>query len=530
MEILKKTIGHVFNEVCERYPNNDALIHTEIGPRYNYGLLSWEINRTAKGLMKLDIEKGDRVALWAPNIPEWIVAQIALAKIGAVLVPINPEIKADELGYILEQSDARAVILARGLEDTEYVDVIRELRDDMPFLEHVIVVATQSFPDTTPWTELAATGEDLEEDELGKRERDVRPENPVAIMYTSGTTGRPKGVVLDHIGVINKSLVSARRQGLSEADRLCLFIPLYHMFGNTCVALTAILAGASLVMPCLSFDPAKILRAIYRERCTAIYGSPSMLIALLDHPEFNKKKWASVKKGILGGAPCPMELMKRLVRDLGVSDITVGYGITETCSWITMTHPRDALEKRVATIGTPLECNQVKIVCPRTGKDLPPRTQGEICVKGLLMKEYYKMPAATTSAVDRRGWFHSGDLGEMDEEGYITITGRLKDVIVRDGVEITPTEVEEVIYQLPEVSEVQVFGFPHSKRGQEVAAWVKLREGSRLSLEDLSRYVGRKIDSSKVPAFYKIVSGFPMTSSGKVQKFKLAEMAQEEYL
>ncbi|MBW1999775.1 MAG: AMP-binding protein, partial [Deltaproteobacteria bacterium] len=290
MEIVKKTIGEVFNEVSERYPNNDALIHTEIGPRYTYGLLSWEVNRAAKGLMLLGIEKGDRVALWAPNIPEWIVAQMALAKIGAVMVPVNPEVKPAELGYILEQSDARAIVLARGLEDTEYVDLIGEVKDGLPFLEHIIVVATQSFPDTTPWTELLATGEDLDDSALRQREKEVFPESPVAIMYTSGTTGKPKGVVLDHLGLINKSMASAERQGLQEDDRLCLFVPLYHMFGNTCVALSAIMTGACIVVPCLSFEPAKILKAISKEKCSAIYGSPSMIIALVDNPEFSKKK------------------------------------------------------------------------------------------------------------------------------------------------------------------------------------------------------------------------------------------------
>jgi fatty-acyl-CoA synthase len=332
-------------------------------------------------------------------------------------------------------------------------------------------------------------GEEVDDAALGERERGGSPENPVAIMYTSGTTGKPKGVVLDHLGLINKSLCSTGRQGLDHEDRLCLFFPLYHMFGNTCIALSGMLLGATIIMPCLVFDPHRVLKTLHKEKCTAIYGSPSMIIALLDHPEFQKKAWNTVRKGILGGAPCPMELMKRLVTGVGVSHITVAYGITETSSWITMTHPEDPLERRVSTIGTPLECNQVKIVDPRTGEDLPANCQGELCIKGLLMKEYYKMPAATFAAIDREGWFHSGDLGEMDEKGYVRITGRLKDVIIREGVEIYPTELEEVIYELSEISEVQVFGFLHPDKGQEVAAWLKLREGSGLSIERLSDYV-----------------------------------------
>jgi fatty-acyl-CoA synthase len=301
------------------------------------------------------------------------------------------------------------------------------------------------------------------------------------------------------------------------------------MFGNTCIALAGLIRGAALIMPCQTFDPAKILRAMYNEKCTAVYGSPSMIIALIDHPDFQKNMWTSVVKGIIGGAPCPMELMRRLVEDIGVSHITVAYGITETSSWITMTNPDDPIDLRVSTIGTPLACNEIKIVDPATGEDIPFGTQGELCTRGFLMKEYYRKPAATAAAIDRENWFHTGDLGEMDEKNYVKITGRLKDVIVRDGIEIYPAEVEEIIYTLPEVSETQVFGFPHPKKGQEVAAWVKLKEGSRLTLDELTKYVKNNLDAKIAPRYLKIVSDFPMTGSGKVQKFKLAEMAQREH-
>lgn len=530
MEIVRKTLGQMLNHVGEKYPNKDALVHTEIGVRYNYSLLLWEVNRVAKGMIKMGIGKGDRVILWAPNIPEWIITQMALAKIGAILVPVDPGAGREDFHYILGQSEASTIIMARGLEDEEYVHMVLSERDYAPHLENMVVVSDKSYPEMTLWTELTAEGDDLDTKVLEEMENKVEPEDPIAIMYTSGTTGNPKGVVLDHLGLINKSIFSTKRQGLDSKDRLCLFFPLFHMFGNTCITMAGMLTGAAMIMACQSFDPQKVLHAIHKEQCTAIYASPSMVIALVDHPEFNKKRWKSLRKGIIGGSPCPMELMKKLVQDIGISQIMVAYGITEASSWITMTKPDDPLQLRVSTIGTPLPCNQVKIINPDTGEDLPPNTQGELCVRGLLMKEYFKMPAATAAAIDKDGWFHSGDLGEMDERAYVRITGRLKDVIIRDGVEIHPTEVEEVIYRLPEVSEVQVFGFPHPEKGQEIGAWVKLKEGADLSLESLVEYTKSEVDVKKQPRHYKFVTDFPMTRSGKVQKFKLAEMAQMEYL
>jgi fatty-acyl-CoA synthase len=529
MKIVRKTIGRMLSEIAGKVPNREALVHTDVNLRYNYSLLLWEVDRAAKGLIQIGIEPGDRVALWAPNIPEWIVALLALCKVGAIFVPVDPGADLRDLQYLLDQSESKAIILARGLEEDEYIDLILEARDQAHSLEHIILIARESQPEMVLWTELLGMGDDPDSQSLEQRENLVSPEDPVAIMYTSGTTGAPKGVVLDHLGLINKSLVSAKRQGLTGEDRLCLFFPLHHMFGNTCIALTGLLAEATLVMPCLAFDPSKVLKAIYKEKATAVYGTPSMILALLDHPEFKSKRWASVKKGIIGGAPCPMELMKRMLQGVGVSDIAVAYGITETSSWITMTHPDDPPQTRASTIGTPLECNQVKIVDPVTGRSVLPNTRGELCVKGLLMKGYYKMPAATASAVDKQGWFHSGDLGEIDEQGYVKITGRLKDVIVRGGVPINPAEVEEILYSLPEISEVQVFGFPHAELGQEVAAWIKLKKGAKLTLDDLARYGKRKMDKAKAPHYFKLVKEFPMTRSGKVQKLKLAEMAKKEY-
>ncbi|MFO7783452.1 MAG: AMP-binding protein [Desulfatiglandales bacterium] len=529
MKTIRKTVGQAVAEAGRTRPGSDALIHTETGLRYTYEMLLWEAGRVARGLMALDIRAGDRVALWAANIPEWIVSQLALARIGAVLVPIDPGAEQEDVHYILEQSEARAVILAPGLESDEFIPIVRAELDRLSGLDHAVVISDKSFPGLLLLSELAAMGEDLPLRVLEAREGQIDPEATLAVMYTSGTTGRPKGVVLDHLALVNKSMASTERQGIGPEDRLCLFFPLFHMFGNTCIALAGLLRGAALVLPCRVFEPERILSAIAKEGCTAVYGSPGMLIALMEHPRYKPKTWQTVTKGILGGAPCPMELMKRLVTDVGIRDITVAYGITETASWITMTRPDDPLELRVSTIGTPLPVNEVRIVDPESGEPLPAGRPGELCIRGFLMKEYFRMPAATAAAIDPEGWFHSGDLGEMDENGYVRITGRLKDLIERDGTLIHPTEVEEVLYGLNAVAEAQVFGFLHPDSGLEMAAWIRPKKGVRLSLDEVAAQVEARLPPEKRPRHYKLVDAFPTTRSGKVQKFKLAEAAIKEY-
>ena len=521
MEMVNDTIGGMLEKIARRYPDRDALVHTERGVRYTYQLLLWQVNRAASGLAALGIARGDHVAIWAPNIPEWIIGMLAIAGMGAVFVPVDPGAEDEDLKYILDQAECVALMAAGDLAD-------RAASVQIPSLEHLIVMSPESGEVGISWPELMNKGDTENPENVERISKSVLPGDPVAVMYTSGTTGRPKGVVLDHLGLINKSLCSTERQKITQQDRLCLFFPLFHMFGNTCIALSGLIRGAALIMPSEAFDLVRIQGTIFSDGCTAVYGSPAMFIALLEHHTFSKDRWASVRTGIVGGAPCPMELMKRLVEDIGVSDLTVAYGITETASWITMTLPDDPLSLRVGTIGTPLPCNEVKIVDPRTGEDLGPDTQGELCCRGYLMKGYYLMPGATAAAVDRDGWFHSGDLGEMDENGYFRITGRLKDVIVRDKTEIYPVEVEECLYQHPDVSEVQVFSVPHSEKGQEVVAWVKIKESARLNASDLADFAQAHVAEGMRPRHFKIVNDFPMTRSGKVQKFVLTEMAAKE--
>lgn len=529
MEKVEKTIGSLFREIAAVYSSREALVHVPSGIRYNYGLLDWEVDRAAKGLIRLGLQPGDRVALWAPNGAEWIVAMLALARMGALMVPIDPDAEPVDVQYMLSQSEARALIVCKEADLGDYIDTIMEMRDRVPSLESIVLIADESFPETESWTEVLAAGEDVPADTLLDIAFHQQPSDPVAVMYTSGTTGAPKGVVLDHLGLINKSFHSTARQGITADDRLCLFFPLFHMFGNTCVALAGLLRGACLVMPCTSFDVPPILRALKEEQCTAVYGSPSMFMGLVEHPENQTKLWGTVLKGIVGGAPCPMELMQRLVEEIGAARITVAYGITEASSWITMTDPDDPLDLRVGTIGRPLPCSEVKIVDPVSGEEAPPGERGELCTRGFLMKEYYRMPAATAAAVDRDGWLHTGDIARMDLNGYVTISGRVKDTIFRNGVEIHPVEVEEVLYKRPEVLEAQVFGFLHPEEGEEVAAWVRLKEGASLSTVTLAAHARDYLEEDHLPHFFKIVDRFPMTRSGKVQKYKLAEMARVEY-
>ncbi len=524
MECVRKTVWQMVGEIIERYPERAALIHRERGMRCSYRRLGLDMEQAARGMIALGLEKGDRIALWAPNIPEWIIAFLGIAAIGGIVVPVDPGAREDDLRFLLEQSECRAIIMAAGAEGREYVEMLRKVRDKLPLLQQTIAISEEIFPEMIPWTELAGRGASVARERLQSAAAAVHPEEPVAIMYTSGTTGRPKGVVLNHLGLLNKSLFSNERQGLTHTDRLCLFFPLFHMFGSTCIALSGLIQGAALIMPAAAFAPPKILRAIREEGCTAIYGSPSMIIALLENPEFRKDDWALVKRGVLGGAPCPVELMRKLVEDVGVSGIAVAYGTTEASSWLTMTLSGDPVELRVGTIGTSLACNEVKIVDPQTGEDLPVGSAGEICTRGFLMQGYYRMPGATANAIDHDGWYHTGDLGRMDERGYVYITGRLKDVIRRDGLEIYPSELEEVLYRHPEIAEAQVFGFPHPEKGQEAAAWVRLKEGALLTEQEVAAYLKATVAPEKMPGNVKIVERFPMTRSGKVQKFKLAEL------
>jgi fatty-acyl-CoA synthase len=528
MGLLKITIGELLKEVASRFAENEALADIAKRVRLTYKEFLNHVNQLAKGFLKLGINKGDHLALWSPNRWEWIVTEFAVAKIGAVLVSVDTNAQRQQLEYFLTQSDSRALIMAEGLKGSEFLEVVRQL-PNLPELKHFVLMADQAPSGMTKWETLLEMGKDAADNLLHERVRDCRRDDVVTLLYTSGTTGAPKGVMSTHFGILNTTAASAEIQRLTEKDRLCLSVPLSHMFGCICITLAAIIKGATLILPSATFDSGKILEAIERERCTAVYGSPTAFISLMEHPKYNPSNIRSLRTGIMGGAQCPIEVMKKVVDEMGVREIILGYGLTESSSWITETRPDDPLELRVSTVGRSLPNVEVKIMDPKTGEEVPTGSAGELCARGFNMKGYYKMPAATEKAIDREGWLHSGDLGTMDEKGYVRMTGRLKEVITRGGETIYPTEIEEVLFSYPGVSNVQIFGVPDKALGEEMAAWIKLEEGASVTGEEILKYSKGKLPDSHLPRYIKFVKEFPMTPLGKIQKFKMREVAVKEY-
>ncbi|HSB04535.1 MAG TPA: AMP-binding protein [Thermodesulfobacteriota bacterium] len=541
-ELLRITVGDLLDRTATRFPESEALVDVPRGARYSYREFLRVVNQMAKGFLKLGLKQGEHVALWAPNLSEWIITEFAIAKIGAVLISVDTNYQLQQVDYLLKQSDCRSLIMTKGLKGSEYIEMIHQLCPEVedsipgrlkcqtvPELKNLVLISDRTDPGTFNWREILESGEDVPDSILAERQRSCHEDDIVTILYTSGTTGAPKGVMSSHFGIINTSLASAENQRLTEKDRLCLSVPLSHMFGCVCVALAGIVKGAAIVIPSETFSPGKILQTIEKERCTAIYGSPSAFIALMEDPQYKKLDIRSLRTGIMGGAQCPMEVMKKVVEEMGVREIVIGYGQTEASSWITMTCPDDPLELRVSTVGKSLPNLEVKMIDSEAGQAVPTGVVGEICARGFNMKGYYKMPAATAHTIDSEGWLHTGDLGTMDEEGYVRTTGRLKEVIRKGGEAIYPTEIEEVLFSHPKIINVQVFGVPDKAMGEEVVAWIKLEEGAAVTETDILQYCRGRLPNSHLPRYLKVVDKFPTTPLGKVQKFKMRETAIEEY-
>ncbi len=533
--MIEKTLGQVLDETAEKYPDNDALVYLD-GPRYTYKEFKEIVDRTAKGLLKLGVKKGDHVAVWAYNVPEWVILQFATAKVGAVLVTVNTYYKSAELEYLLKQSDTRYLFLIDKFKDVSYVDTLYkvmpeikkgEKADNFPYFEKAIFMGNERFEGMLNFQDILDMGKEVSDEMLQEVQNSLNPHDVVNMQYTSGTTGFPKGVMLTHYNIINNAYWVGKYLDLSNKDRLCIPVPFFHCFGCVISTLNCVVHGATMV-PIEIFDAEKVLQTIDKEKCTAVQGVPTMFIRELTHPEFDKYDMSSLRTGIMAGAPCPIEVMKRVMEDMNAKEITICYGLTEASPVITQTKRDDPIDKRVETVGKPLPHIDVKIVEPGTHNELPPNTPGELIAKGYsIMKGYYKMPEATAKTIID-GWLHTKDLAMMDEQGYVYILGRVDDMIIRGGENVYPREIEEFLYTHPKIKEVQVVGVPHPEYGEEVAAFIQLKEGEEATEEEIKQYCKENIARYKVPKYIFFVNEWPMTASGKIQKFKLREIAKEK--
>ncbi|MDP9455383.1 MAG: AMP-binding protein [Actinomycetota bacterium] len=541
------TVGGLLDLVTQRRPEQDALVYVDRGLRYSYREFNEVVERCARALISLGLHKGDHVAVWGQNVPEWVTLQFATGKIGAVLVTVNPAYRARELRYVLEQSDAAALFLTKGVKGADFVEVLKgavpdlvsEPRDGngldaegLPYLKNVVLMgegaeAVERTPHLTSWASFIKDGEGVSEEALRERQASLSADEVINMQYTSGTTGFPKGVQLTHSNIVKNAFYIGECMDLGPEDRVCIPVPFFHCFGCVLGTLNVVTHEGTMV-PVESFDAEGVLKAVHEERCTALLGVPTMFIAELDHPDFEKYDTSSLRTGIMAGSPCPIEVMKKVVNVMGADEITIAYGQTESSPVITQTRTDDPIERRVSTVGRVHPEVELRIVSLETGEDAKPGEGGELWTRGYhVMKGYYKMPDKTREVVDDEGWLHTGDLATMDEDGYVKITGRAKDMIIRGGENVYPREIEEFLYTHPEISDVQVYGVPDEKYGEEVAAAVKKRAGSDLSEEDVREFCREGIAHYKVPRYVDFVEEYPMTASGKIQKYKLREAAVE---
>ena len=526
-----QTIGEYLSSVIARQPDAEALVSRHQEMRLTYGELGREVERVARGLLGLGIEKGDRVGIWSPTRVEWTLLQFATARAGAILVNINPAYRAGEMAYAVNQSGLRLLVTAPAFKTSDYRARIHEVRSQLPRLERVVVLGDQGtgVPGDLLWDDLLAAGVNVKADDVELRETLLDADDPINIQYTSGTTGNPKGATLTHHNILNNARSLAELLRYTAADRVCIPVPLYHCFGMGVGNLGCVTSGATMVYPAESFEPLATLEAIAGERCTSIYGVPTMFIAQLEHPRFAEFDLTSLRTGIMAGAPCPIEVMKRVINEMHASEVCIAYGMTETAPVSFLTRPEDTFDRRVSTVGTVLPHVEAKIIDPATGLTAPLATPGEVCTRGyLVMQGYWENPDATAEAVDRAGWMHTGDLGTIEAEGYLNIVGRIKDMVIRGGENLYPVEVEEVLFQHPAVASAQVIGVPDERMGEELMAWVVVREVGALTEDELKDFCKDRIAHFKVPRYVKFVDEYPMTVTGKVQKFLMRQMAIEE--
>ncbi|MGH2495663.1 MAG: AMP-binding protein [Ktedonobacteraceae bacterium] len=540
--LLGLTIGDMFDQTAGRYPDHPALISRHQNIRLMYHELQAQVNQCAKGLMQLGLQKGQRLGIWSPTRAEWCITQLATSKMGVILVNINPAYRLRELEYALKQSGCSALVFAPEFKTSNYTEILFSLVPELnrcapgklnsaklPDLKTVIRLGPERTPGIFTWDELMISGEAVSDAQLATLQRDQEFDDPINIQYTSGTTGFPKGATLSHHNILNNAYFVARLQNFTSADRLCIPVPLYHCFGMGLGNLACITVGATMVYPSEGFNPLATLEAVQEEKCTALYGVPTMFIAELDYPDFSRFDLTSLRTGIMGGSPCPSEVMKKLNTLMHMDEVEICYGMTETSPVVTQTPIDASLEKRVGTVGVIHPHMEIKIIDPATGKIVPLGTPGELCMRGYcVMLGYWNNPQASAQAIDQARWMHSGDLATMDKDGYINIVGRIKDMVIRGGENIYPREIEEFLYTHPKISDVQVIGVPDQKYGEEIMAWVKIKPGEQISEEELREFCKGQIAHYKIPRYFKFIDSFPMTVTGKIQKFVMRQQAIEE--
>lgn len=516
--LIEQTIGDNLAATVARFPDREALVvpHQEI--RQTWTEFAATVDAVAKGLMARGIEKGDRVGMWSPNFAEWAYIQYATAKVGAIQVNVNPAYRTNELEYAMKQAGCRMLVTRTEYLTSGYKDMVESVRHNLPALTDVV------YFDTDDWASLIADGEAVSDADLAARGATLDRNDPINIQYTSGTTGFPKGATLSHRSILNDAALVGQACAYDETDRVCIPVPFYHCFGMVMGNLACSVFGATMVIPCASFDPTAVLKAVEDERCTSLYGVPTMFVAELANDDLESIDLSSLRTGIMAGSPCPIEVMRKVIDQMNMAQVTIAYGMTETSPVSTQTSVTDSVEHRVTTVGRVLPHVEAKIVDPETGETVERGEDGEYCTRGFhVMLGYWEDDEKTAEAIDADGWMHSGDLATMDEDGYVNIVGRIKDLIIRGGENIYPREIEEFLYTHPQVADAQVIGVPDIKYGEQVMAWVQLAEGEQLTEDELKEFCRGKIAHFKVPRYISFVSEFPMTVTGKIRKIEMRE-------
>ena len=540
--LLGITIGDMFDHIVQRYPDNDALIVRHQNLRYTYHQLDEQVNQCARGLMAMGLKKGERIGIWSPNNAEWAITQFASSKIGAILVNINPAYRLHELEYALNQSGCCALVIAPQFKTSDYTRMIYELAPELqgcspgelkakslPDLRAVVRLGEEPAAGMWTWADLLTMAGNISEAELADRQKQQEFDDPINIQYTSGTTGYPKGATLSHHNILNNGYFVAEIMKFTHRDRWVIPVPLYHCFGMVMGNLGCMTHGATMIYPGDGFDPERVLEAVQEERATAVYGVPTMFIAELDHPDFAKFDLRTLRTGIMAGSPCPVEVMKKVSTLMNMHEVEIAYGMTETSPVSFQTRTDAPMDKRVSTVGQVHPHLEVKLIDANTGEAVPVGEMGELCTRGYsVMLGYWNNEEATREAIDGARWMHTEDLAVMDEEGYVNIVGRIKDMVIRGGENVYPREIEEFLYTNPKISDAQVIGVPDPKYGEEIAAWVKLKEGESATEEELRDFCRGKIAHFKIPRYFKFVEAFPMTVTGKIQKFKMREQSIED--